>query len=162
MHTVVSRYYDTAWIRKKYNIQTIEISSLNCLVIVGILIWYHNKQHFELSDIVIMRDYSIWNKKGSKIRFVMFGIQYVCVVCRGEAAQVESAMDRLFVIFGEQILSIVPGRVSTEVDARYVFFAMMYCIFICWHLEWRSKSRILSCKSGGSMSGLDVARVVLV
>ena len=50
----------TAGIRKKYhNIQTIEISSINCecFVIVGILIWYHNKQHLELSDIMIMRDH---------------------------------------------------------------------------------------------------------
>ena len=27
-----------------------------CWVIVGIMIWYHNEQHFELSDIVITRD----------------------------------------------------------------------------------------------------------
>ena len=46
----VSRHYDTAGIRKKYhNIQIIKISSINfyCFVIVGILICYHNKQHFE-------------------------------------------------------------------------------------------------------------------
>ena len=39
--TVVSRYYDTAGIRKKYHyIQNIEISSINfyCFVLVGILI----------------------------------------------------------------------------------------------------------------------------
>ena len=60
VYTVVSRYYNTAGIRKKYHyIQTIEISSISfyCFVIVGILIWYHNKQHFELSTIVITRDY---------------------------------------------------------------------------------------------------------
>jgi transaldolase len=28
------------------------------------------------------------------------------------------AMDKLFVLFGKEILKIVPGRVSTEVDAR--------------------------------------------
>ncbi len=28
-------------------------------------------------------------------------------------------MDKLFVLFGCEILKIVPGRVSTEVDARY-------------------------------------------
>ena len=58
-NTVVSRYYDTAGVRKKYHyIQTIEISSINfyCFVIVGILIWYRNKQHFELLDMVT-RDY---------------------------------------------------------------------------------------------------------
>ena len=49
------------WDKKKYNIQTVEISSINLyyFVIVEILIWYHNKQHFELSDIVITRDYCI-------------------------------------------------------------------------------------------------------
>ena len=60
LHTLVSHYYDTAGIRKKYHyIQTTKISSINfnCFVIVGILMWYHNKQHFELPDIVITRDY---------------------------------------------------------------------------------------------------------
>lgn len=32
--------------------------------------------------------------------------------------QLEEAMDKLFVLFGNEILKIVPGRVSTEVDAR--------------------------------------------
>lgn len=31
------------------------------------------------------------------------------------------AMDKLFVLFGKEILKIVPGRVSTEVDARFLF-----------------------------------------
>lgn len=48
-------------------------------------------------------------------------IQYAKDNAQGEAAQVEAAMDRLFVLFGEQILSIIPGRVSTEVDARLSF-----------------------------------------
>jgi transaldolase len=34
---------------------------------------------------------------------------------------VETAMDRLVVLFGSEILKIVPGRVSTEVDARLSF-----------------------------------------
>lgn len=32
--------------------------------------------------------------------------------------QVTHAMDKLFILFGTEILKIVPGRVSTEVDAR--------------------------------------------
>eukprot|EP01134_Creolimax_fragrantissima_P001396 CFRG1396T1 len=36
-------------------------------------------------------------------------------------AQVEAAMDKLAVNFGCEILNIVPGRVSTEVDARLSF-----------------------------------------
>jgi transaldolase len=34
------------------------------------------------------------------------------------AEQLEAASDKLFVLFGIEILKIVPGRVSTEVDAR--------------------------------------------
>lgn len=30
-------------------------------------------------------------------------------------------MDKLFVLFGKEILKIIPGRVSTEVDARLIF-----------------------------------------
>lgn len=35
--------------------------------------------------------------------------------------QAENAMDRLLVGFGVEILKIIPGRVSTEVDARFSF-----------------------------------------
>lgn len=37
------------------------------------------------------------------------------------AARVDAFMDRLAVAFGCEILQIIPGRVSTEVDARYSF-----------------------------------------
>src|SRR4051794_27475289 len=36
-------------------------------------------------------------------------------------AQVEACVDRLFIAFGKEILKIIPGRVSTEVDARLSF-----------------------------------------
>ena len=36
-------------------------------------------------------------------------------------AQVDATIDRLFVAFGQEILKIIPGRVSTEVDARLSF-----------------------------------------
>jgi len=35
--------------------------------------------------------------------------------------QVDSTLDNLLVQFGSEILKIVPGRVSTEVDARFSF-----------------------------------------
>ncbi|XP_025419287.1 probable transaldolase [Sipha flava] len=35
--------------------------------------------------------------------------------------QIEEAMDHLVVLFGTEILSLIPGRVSTEVDARLSF-----------------------------------------
>jgi transaldolase len=39
----------------------------------------------------------------------------------GGAGRTEAFMDRLAVAFGREILQIVPGRVSTEVDARHSF-----------------------------------------
>jgi transaldolase len=39
----------------------------------------------------------------------------------GESKRAEAFMDRLAVNFGREILNIVPGRVSTEVDARFSF-----------------------------------------
>ncbi len=38
-----------------------------------------------------------------------------------EKRQSEAFMDRLFVSFGREILKVIPGRVSTEVDARLSF-----------------------------------------
>lgn len=37
------------------------------------------------------------------------------------AARVESIIDQILILFGKQILDIVPGRVSTETDARLSF-----------------------------------------
>ena len=36
-------------------------------------------------------------------------------------SQVDATLDRLLVEFGKEILAIVPGKVSTEVDARFSF-----------------------------------------
>ncbi len=38
-----------------------------------------------------------------------------------QASQVDAVVDRLFIAFGKEILQIIPGRVSTEVDARLSF-----------------------------------------
>jgi len=38
-----------------------------------------------------------------------------------EQAIIDDIMDNVFVSFGEEILKIIPGRVSTEVDARLSF-----------------------------------------
>lgn len=39
---------------------------------------------------------------------------------RSVAEQIDNTMDKLFVNFGVEILKKLPGRVSTEVDARYL------------------------------------------
>jgi transaldolase len=40
---------------------------------------------------------------------------------RDEAGRVDAAVEKLFVNFGTEILKIIPGRVSTEADARFSF-----------------------------------------
>jgi transaldolase len=40
---------------------------------------------------------------------------------RDHRARVDACVDRLFIAFGKEILEIIPGRVSTEVDARLSF-----------------------------------------
>ena len=35
--------------------------------------------------------------------------------------KVDASLDRLLVEFGKEILKIIPGKVSTEVDARFSF-----------------------------------------
>jgi transaldolase len=45
-------------------------------------------------------------------------VEYAKSKVAGKAEQVELACDRLAVIIGQEILDIVPGRISTEVDAR--------------------------------------------
>jgi len=39
----------------------------------------------------------------------------------GKGASLDATIDQLLVLFGQEILKIVPGRVSTEVDARLSF-----------------------------------------
>src|SRR5215210_5585921 len=45
-------------------------------------------------------------------------------VSRWRGKPLDEVMDRLLVRFGCEILSIIPGRVSTEVDARLSFDTM--------------------------------------
>lgn len=78
--------------------------------------------------------------------------------------QVEAAMDKVFINFGAEILKIIPGRVSTEVDARLSFdkeamikkarhFISMY------EKAGISKERILI-KLSSTWEGIEAARVL--
>lgn len=40
---------------------------------------------------------------------------------QNEEDQIDAALDRLLVEFGREILNVVPGKVSTEVDAKFSF-----------------------------------------
>lgn len=48
-------------------------------------------------------------------------VDYAKKTSRNLPEQVEAASDMLFVLFGMEILKLIPGRVSTEVDARLSF-----------------------------------------
>jgi len=47
--------------------------------------------------------------------------RYKPIVQASLGSDIESTLDRLFVAFGCEILKLIPGRVSTEVDARLSF-----------------------------------------
>ena len=47
--------------------------------------------------------------------------RYRAIVEASMASDIESTLDRLFVAFGCEILKLIPGRVSTEVDAKLSF-----------------------------------------
>ena len=64
------------------------------------------------------------------------------------AALTEAIMDRVLILFGLEILKIVPGRVSTEVDARLSFdtegtMAKAKELIAAYEAEGISKDRIL-------------------
>jgi len=78
--------------------------------------------------------------------------------------QVEAAADKLFVLFGVEILKIVPGRVSTEVDARLSFdkeasIAKAKRFVQLYEEAGISKDRILI-KLGSTWEGIQAAKVL--
>jgi len=60
-------------------------------------------------------------KKQEYAKLVDVAIKYAKEQSGSADEQVEHAVDRLLVEFGKEILQIVPGRVSTEVDAKLSF-----------------------------------------
>ncbi|QHS73360.1 sedoheptulose-7-phosphate:D-glyceraldehyde-3-phosphate transaldolase NQM1 [Saccharomyces paradoxus] len=54
-------------------------------------------------------------------RFIDTAVEYGRKHGKTDHEKIENAMDKILVEFGTQILKIVPGRVSTEVDARLSF-----------------------------------------
>lgn len=72
--------------------------------------------------------YSVWNinKKWIQTFYRCFEGNHSCVYCLSSSnstkeEKLTEAIDYLFVLFGVEILKIVPGRVSTEIDARLSF-----------------------------------------
>lgn len=81
-----------------------------------------------------------------------------------ENEQVTLAMDKLFVKFGMEILKVIPGRVSTEVDARLSFdrdvqIARALKIIALYEKEGIDKKRVLI-KLSSTWEGIQAAKVL--
>lgn len=79
-------------------------------------------------------------------------------------AKLKNTMDKLSVLFGVEILKIIPGRVSTEIDARYSFDVETQIekarkIIKLYEDEGISKDRILI-KLSSTWEGIQAARVL--
>lgn len=63
------------------------------------------------------------SKKAEYAKLIDSSIEYAKQHSAGKdiESQVDDALDRLLVEFGKEILNIIPGKVSTEVDARFSF-----------------------------------------
>jgi len=61
------------------------------------------------------------SKKPEYAKLIDVAVEYGKKQDKGIDAQVDAALDRLLVEFGKEILQIIPGKVSTEVDARFSF-----------------------------------------
>ena len=81
-----------------------------------------------------------------------------------EAALIEAILDRILILFGLEILKIVPGRVSTEVDARLSFdtaatVAKARQLIAAYEKEGHSRDRILI-KIASTWEGIKAAEVL--
>ena len=61
------------------------------------------------------------SKKPEYAKLVDTAIEYGKEHGHDEDSKIDAALDRLLVEFGREILEIVPGKVSTEVDAVFSF-----------------------------------------
>jgi len=79
-------------------------------------------------------------------------------------AQIDHALDRLLVEFGKEILKIIPGKVSTEVDARFSFSTKESVdkalhIIKLYEEEGISKDRVLI-KIASTWEGIKAAEIL--
>lgn len=61
------------------------------------------------------------SKKPEYAKLIDEAVKYGKQHGKDTAQQVDATLDNLLVQFGSEILKIVPGKVSTEVDARFSF-----------------------------------------
>ena len=83
---------------------------------------------------------------------------------KSEGGDLKKTMDYLFVLFGSEILKVVPGRVSTEVDARLSFdrdgsVAKARQLIRLYDSMGISKDRVLI-KLASTWEGIEAARIL--
>ncbi|CAB3406562.1 unnamed protein product [Caenorhabditis bovis] len=91
-------------------------------------------------------------------------VAYAKKNANGRDQVLQYAMDRLFVVFGNEILKLIPGRVSTEVDARLSFDTQgsidrALHIIKQYEEEGISKERILI-KLASTWEGIQAAKIL--
>jgi transaldolase len=82
----------------------------------------------------------------------------------GPDASTEAVIDRLLILFGREILEIVPGRVSTEVDARLSFdtegtVAKARELIAAYEEKGTSRDRVLI-KIASTWEGIQAAEIL--
>lgn len=102
------------------------------------------------------------SKKKNYSRLIDNAIKYAMENATTFEEQSELAMDKLIVEFGTSILELIPGRVSTEVDARLSFdkeatIAKALKIMSLYEEVGIDKSRVLI-KIGATWEGIQAAR----
>ncbi|CAK9298646.1 unnamed protein product [Gordionus sp. m RMFG-2023] len=91
-------------------------------------------------------------------------IQYAKQSSKNIDEQVELGMEKLYINFGKEILKIIPGRVSTEVDARLSFdkegqIAKAIRLIKLYESQGVDKERILI-KLSSTWEGIQAAKVL--
>jgi transaldolase len=61
------------------------------------------------------------SKKEEYAKLIDAAVEYGKTHGKDIEEQVDATLDNLLVQFGKEILKIIPGKVSTEVDARFSF-----------------------------------------
>lgn len=104
----------------------------------------------------------LWEEK--KSRFNALESTYNTYAFSSIDAQVTEAADHLFVLFGKEILNVIPGRVSTEVDACLSFdrdasIKKALKFVKAYKTMGISKDRILI-KLASTWEGIEAARIL--
>lgn len=97
-------------------------------------------------------------------KFIDQAVEYAKENAKTPDDQLMLAMDKLFILFGLEILKIIPGRVSTEVDARMSFdkdgqIAKARKLIQMYEDAGISKERILI-KLSSTWEGIEAGRVL--